>query len=81
MVRVHLEQAPDALALAFGGVVDVRAAAQHTAVDAEEGQLADERVGRDLERERRKRLAVAGVADRGGLTFHCRTLDRRPVER
>ena len=31
-------------------------------VDAEEGQLADERVGHDLEDQRRERLVVVGLA-------------------
>src|SRR5580698_1729309 len=61
VVRVHLEQAADALALTLGGVVDVGAAAQHAAVDAEERELADEGIGGDLERQRRERLAVARV--------------------
>ena len=81
MVGVHLEQAADALALALGCVVDVGAAAQHAAVDAEERELADEGIGRDLEGERRERLAVAGVAHRGGLAFGSSTLHRRAVER
>ena len=81
MVRVHLEQAADALALALGGVVDVGAAAQHAAVDAEERELADEGIGRDLEGERREGLAVAGVAHDRGLALGGCAFDRRAVER
>ena len=48
-------------------VVDVehaRARLELARVDAEVGELADERVGHDLEGERRERLAVVGgVAD------------------
>ena len=43
-------------------VVDRVARIQHARVDAEEGQLADERVGHDLERQRRELLVVVGLA-------------------
>ena len=62
LVRVHLQQARDALALVLARVVDVRARLQHARIDAEEGEPADERVGRDLERQRRERRLVAHVA-------------------
>ena len=35
---------------------------QRAGIDAEEGELTDERVGHDLERERRERLLVVGLA-------------------
>ena len=62
LVRVHLQQARHALALVLARVVDVRAGLQHARIHAEEGQPADERVGRDLERQRRERRVVAHVA-------------------
>ena len=52
VVGVHLEDAADALLLALGRVEHVRAGLQGARIDAEERELADERVGRDLERER-----------------------------
>jgi hypothetical protein len=75
VVRVHLEDAPDPLALVLDRVVDVRARLERARVDPEEGQLADERVGGDLERERAERLAVARRADDlvAGLRIEARS--------
>ena len=73
---------PDALALVLGRVVDVAAGFEHARVHAEEGQPADERVGRDLERQRRERLVVADGA-RSNVVVVARQvpLDRRDVHR
>ena len=61
-VGVHLQDTADALLLALDRVVNRVAGLQHAGVDAEKGQRADKRVGRDLERQRRKRLVVRGFA-------------------
>ena len=58
VVRVHLEDAADALGLAGGRVQDALAGLGEARVDADVGELADVRVGHDLERERRERLVV-----------------------
>ena len=57
VVGVHLEDAADPLALVLDRVVDVRAGLERARVDPEEGELADERVGGDLEGEGAERLA------------------------
>ena len=62
LVGVHLQEAADALGLALGGVEHRGAGGQRARIDAEEGELTDERVGHDLERERRERLLVVGLA-------------------
>ncbi len=62
LVRVHLQQTTDALALVLRRVVHVRARLEHARVHAEERQLSDERVGRDLERQRRERRFIGGRA-------------------
>ncbi len=62
VVRVHLDDAPDALLLALRGVEHVRARLERAGVDPEEGELAHERVRRDLERERRERRVVGDLA-------------------
>ena len=84
LVRVHLEQAADALALVLGRVVDVRPGLEHARVDAEERQLSDERVGRDLERQRRERRVVASRRALSNVSSWCgrcpligRHVDRR----
>ena len=59
LVGVHLEELADALLLALGGVEHLGARIDTTRVDADEGQLAEERVRRDLERESRERLFLA----------------------
>jgi hypothetical protein len=58
---VHQHEAADALLLAGGGVEDVRTALERAGVDAEEGQLTDERVGGNLEGQAAKRLVVEGL--------------------
>ena len=82
MVRVELDDAPDALLAALARVQDVRAGLEAARVDAEERQLADERVGGDLEREGRERLLVVdrrAAAPRPLAGMHPD--DRRDVER
>ena len=63
VVRVHDEQAADALGAPGRDVQDLRAGVQRAGVDAEVRELADERVGHDLEAERRERLGVVGLQD------------------
>ena len=58
VVRVHLQQAAYALLLLLGAVIDVGAGFQHARIGAEERELADERVCRDLERQTCERLFV-----------------------
>ena len=62
VVRVHLQQAADALLVALRGVEHVGAGGQRAGVDAEVGQLADVRVGHDLERESGERRLRVGRA-------------------
>src|SRR6185437_7236302 len=65
-VGVHLEQAPDALALLLGGIPDRSAGFQSSAVDADEGELADEGVGHDLEDQAGEGSGVVGFAGQLG---------------
>ncbi len=81
VVGVHLEDAPDALLLALGRVEHVRAGLERARVDPEEGELADERVGRDLEREGAERLAVVRGADDLVAGLRVEADHRRDVER
>ena len=62
VVRVHLEDAADALGLAGRRVEDAVAGLDLAGVDAEVRELADVRVGHDLEGQRRERLVVRGAA-------------------
>ena len=62
LVRVHLQEPADALRLALRGIEHRRAGGEPAGIDAEERELTDERVGHDLERERRERLFVVGSA-------------------
>ena len=64
VVGVHLEGAPDALLLALRAVEHVRAGLERARVDPEEREVADERVGRDLEHEARQGLLVVDRAER-----------------
>src|SRR3954470_13203196 len=60
VVRVHHEDAPDALRAARVDVQDARAGLELAGVDAEVCELADERVGGDLERQGGERRVVVG---------------------
>src|SRR6185312_12295778 len=68
LVRVHLEDAPDALGAAGRHVEHARARLELARVDAEVGELADVGVGGDLEGERREGRVVRGLAG-GGLAL------------
>ena len=81
MVGMQLDDAADALLAILRGVVDVRARAQPPAVDAEEGQLADERVGGDLEGQGGEWLVVIDGADDVSVGSRVTADDRRDVER
>src|SRR4051812_27718790 len=63
VVGVHDEQAPDALLASRRDVEDLRAGLKRPRVHAEVRELADERVGHDLEPERGERLGVVGAQD------------------
>ena len=78
---VHLEQAADALALAADGVIRVGAGIQATGVDADVGELADERIGHDLERQSGERGLLVGLARLGLLGVGVGALDCRDVKR
>ena len=58
LVRVHLQQAAETLGLLLGRVVDRRPGRHDARVDADERELTDERVGHDLEAQRRERRVV-----------------------
>ncbi len=83
LVGVHLEETADALGLLLGGVVDRRSRRHHPRVHPNEGELADERVGHDLERQRGEgRVVGGGPLDRialGRVGVHAD--DRRHIER
>jgi hypothetical protein len=80
LVRVHLQDPADAFLLAADRVVDRVARLQHARVDTHEGQLADIRVGHQLERQRGELLVVVGLAHdsacrrrRGPAPAECRS--------
>src|SRR6266511_3978330 len=75
LVGMHLQEPPDALFPAAHRGVDGVARIQNARIDAEERELADIGIGHDLERERRERLFVAGLA-RLGLAVIVLALDR-----
>src|SRR6266545_2403511 len=82
LVRVHPVDLADPLLLPLGGVQDLRAGLQLARVDTQEGQLAQVRVGRDLERERGERLGVARLPlDDLVRVLHGVTVDGRHVDR
>ena len=81
VVGVHLEDAADPLPLVLDRVVDVRAGLERAGVDPEERELADERVGGDLEGQRAERLVVVRGPDDLGAGLRVEPDHRRDVER
>ena len=81
VVRVHLEDAADPLPLALRGVEHVGPGLERPRVDPEEGQLADERVRGDLERERAERLGVVRGLEDLLVGARAQADDRRHVQR
>ena len=81
LVRVHLQQAAEALTLALGGVQHVGAGTDLAGVYAHEGQLADEGVGHDLEGQRGEGGVVARLAGDLRLCVRIDALDRRDIHR
>ena len=81
MIRVHLQDAADALLLALRRIEDIRAGRKRARVDAEKRELADVRIGHDLERERRKGAVVRRIAMILFARIRVDTLDRRDVDR
>jgi hypothetical protein len=84
VVGVHLDDTADTLFLALDRVVDRVALLEDAGVHAHEGQLADEGVGHQLERQRRQLLFVVGLAVDRLLVFvdagDRRDFDRRGQE-
>src|SRR5512142_1451596 len=81
-VGVQAHDAADALAIAGGRVQHVGTGFERAGIDAEEAELADERVRRDLERERRERRVVLGRALHDlRLVVRLGAFHRRDVER
>ncbi|ABA49010.1 hypothetical protein BURPS1710b_3780 [Burkholderia pseudomallei 1710b] len=80
LVRVHLQNTAEALFLALGRVQQRVTRIHDARIHAEEDQLADERVGHDLERERRELLFVGSLALGRFAAFEL-ALDRRNVDR
>ena len=82
VVGVHLRGSrADALLLALGRVEHVRAGLERARVDPEEGELADERVGRDLEGEGREGLLVVDRPEELAVRARAEPDGRRDVER
>ena len=81
MVRVESDQAANALLLPLRRVEDVGASLQDARVDAEEAELANEWVRRDLEGEcRERRLILNWARELVGDVAWVRPLDARDVE-
>src|SRR5581483_247671 len=80
-VGVHPEQAANALGLALHWIKHAVAGLELSGVNTNERQLADERVGHDLEGQGGKRLVVVGFARDRLSGIRVDTLDRRNVER
>ena len=81
VVRVHLEDAPDPLGLAVRRVEDAVARLELAGVDPEVRQLADVRVGHDLEDEGRERRVLGRGPGDLVLRLRVGALDGGDVER
>src|SRR5580704_7054837 len=80
LVGVHAHETANALARLFRRVIDVAPRLQNTGVNANVGDVPNERVGHDLECQGRKRLVIAR-ASQHHFIIGGRALDRRNIER
>src|SRR5262249_40172648 len=80
LVGVHLKEAANALAGTLGGVVDIAAGVQNAGVNANVCDMADKRVGHDLEGQRGERLIVGSAAGDGFFGVRIETFNRRNIE-
>ena len=81
VVGVHLEQATDPLAVTLGRVQRIAAGLEDAGVDPDIGQLADVRVGLNLEDQTRERLTRLDRANLFFVGLRIDAGDRRNVER
>ena len=81
VIRVHLQNTPESLVGILVGVVHRRTGLHRARVHAEEAELTDIGVGRDLERQRRERLFVRRVTLFFFLGIRVHALDSRNVRR
>src|ERR1700739_444855 len=65
LVCMHAQEPADAFAGAFRRVVDIAAGLQDSRIHTDVSHMPDKRVGHNLERQRRKRLVVAGPPAKG----------------
>ena len=79
-VGVHLQQTTNTFLLVLHGVQNGFAGLKNAGVDAQEGELADIRVGHDLEGERGERSIVAGFAG-DFVVVEVKARNRRNVNR
>ena len=81
LVGVHLNDTAETLALLFNGVQHGVTGVDHTGVNTEEGQVAHERVGSNLECQSRERLVIGSVTLVLGLAIQLQTVDSSNVGR
>src|SRR5699024_1344349 len=82
LVRVHLEELTDALLAPLGRVGHLLSRLDATGVDADVGELAEERVHRDLERQSGERVVLRRIADDlGTLVADLVPVDLADVQR
>src|SRR4029077_5735743 len=77
LVGGDLEQAADALAGALSGVVDIAAGLEDAGVHTNVGNVADERIGHDLERQSGKWSIVRSTAQDDFVVFRVHAFERR----
>ena len=78
---MHLNDTAKTLALVLDGVQHGVTGVDHARVDTEEGQVTNERVGSDLERQSRERLVIRSMTLVFGLAVHFQAVDSSNVGR
>ena len=81
LVGVHLQQTPDALVLAGTRIQHRITRLELSGVHPDKGQLADKRVGHDLERQRREGLFVIRLARQYFAVVRVLAMDFPGIER
>ena len=81
VVCVHLKDTSDALVVVLRRVIDCGAGLDNAGIHAEEAELTNERVSRNLERQRRERLIVRRVPAKFFLCIRIDSLDCGNIRR
>src|SRR6266436_422909 len=81
LIGMHLQQAADAFTRPLPRVVNVAAGLEYAGINADVGNVSDERVGHDFESQRGKRRIVRSAAQNDFIVFGVHAFEWRHIHR